>query len=461
MPICLITSVVFKKGTFGIGYNNDLLYKIPADMKFFKQTTINHTVIMGYKTWLSLPNRPLKNRINIVLTNRHQLNKSTDSVIFTTFNKVKNLILSEKNKSYYIIGGSEIYSLFLNDIDVSPEQLIINHISPDITCNIDTYFNPDKISKYSISSYSEKMFYDNLSYRYIYYKKSSLNQEQKYMNLLKEILYTGKQRVDRTGVGTFSLFGRNLRFNIENSIPLMTSKRISFKNIVEELLWFCKGDTDANNLREKGVNIWNGNSSREFLDSRGLYNNKEGDCGPIYGHQWRRFGQRKGEKNTGIDQLKYVEDLLKNDPYSRRIILSAWNPYDLKDMALLPCHIQVQWYVENKGNKKMLNCMFTMRSSDFALASCYNIVSYSILTYILAKKHNMYPGEIIYNAGDCHIYTNHLEAINEQLKRSFRPFPSLHLDDSIKTKSWEEIEYKDFELIGYFPNPSIKMDMAI
>ena len=460
MTITLIASIVYKNGSFGLGKEGDLLYKIPDDLKFFKNLTQGNTVIMGYKTWLSLPlkNRPLKNRKNIVLTRNH-LHESSDDVIFATFKEFKKSICPDTH--YFLMGGAEIYSLFLQDSEVFPDELIINHIKPDITCHIDTTLNPDLFGAYEISGFSEEIPYDNLKYRYIYFKKriSKEHPEKKYLNLIKEITDTGKPRIDRTSVGTISLFGKMVRFDIEHSIPLMTSKRVSFKNILEELLWFCRGETDSNILREKGVNIWNGNSSREFLDSRNLTHYKEGECGPIYGHQWRRFGERENE--TGIDQLEYVENLLQNNPYSRRIVLSAWNPKDLDKMALLPCHIQVQWYVEARGSKKFLNCMFTMRSSDFALAGCYNIVSYSILTYILAKRNNMYPGEIVYSAGDCHIYNNHLDAINEQMKRNFRPFPCLKLNQSIKHKKWEEIEDSDFELIGYFPNTSIRMKMAV
>jgi dihydrofolate reductase/thymidylate synthase len=461
MTITLIGSLVFKNGSFGIGNNGDLLHKIPNDLRFFKTLTEGNTVIMGYKTWLSLPekNRPLKNRKNIVLTKNHK--EENEDVVFTTFENLKKRM--SKHIHYFVIGGAEIYSLFLQDSSVIPDELVLNHIMPDVTCEIDTYLNPDLIGGYEITGFSEKILEDNLSYRYIYFKKrqSIKHPESKYLDLIQEIVKSGNQRIDRTSVGTLSLFGKSVRFNIEHSIPLMTSKRVSFKNILEELLWFCRGETDSNILKDKGVNIWNGNSSREFLDSRNLNHYKEGECGPIYGHQWRRFGQRHGESGPGVDQLAYVENLLKNDPYSRRIVLSAWNPQDLDKMALLPCHMQVQWYVEDRDSKKFLNCMFTMRSSDFALAGCYNIVSYSILTYILAKRNNMFPGEIVYSAGDCHIYSNHLDAINEQMKRNFRPFPCLNIDESIKHKKWEEMEASDFELVGYFPNSSIKMKMAV
>jgi thymidylate synthase len=412
---------------------------------------------MGYNTWLSLPeeHRPLKDRKNIILT--RQKREDSDEVIFTTFENFKSFF--DAKTKYFVIGGGQIFNLFLKDDVFRPSRIILTSITPEISVDSDTFMNPDLFGYYNITGYSDEMDGISLKYRYIYLSlRSGSHQEQKYLDTIKKILHLGEERTDRTNTGTISCFGESIRFDISNSIPLMTSKKVSFKNIVEELLWFCKGQTDSKILSEKGVNIWKGNSSRKFLDSRGLHDNKEGECGPIYGHQWRRFGQRPGENGTGVDQLKYVEELLNTDPYSRRIVISAWNPYDSDKMALLPCHTSVQWYVTNSTH---LNCLFTMRSSDFALASCYNIVSYSILTYILAKRHNMKPGEIIYNAGDCHIYKNHLKAVNEQFKRKFRPFPCLEMSEDIKTKNWEDMDYSDFTLVGYFPNGAIKMDMAV
>jgi thymidylate synthase len=461
--ITIIASIVFKNQKFGIGYNGDLLFKIPKDMKFFKEITSNNTVVMGYKTWLSIPNAPLINRKNIVLT-RHSkvINNNKKDTLFMNFNQFKKYYSNNLSEKIYVIGGSQIYSLFLNDKELKPNNIIFTHITPPDLKNvkIDTFIEPDLISQYRLTGYSEQMMHHILKYRILYYSlKNTPHEEEKYITLIKKILENGNKRIDRTNVGTLSLFGQSLRFDISETIPLLTSKSVSFKNILEELLWFCRGETDATILKSKGVNIWNGNSSREFLDSRNLHHYKEGECGPIYGHQWRKFG--KSQVNNGIDQLEYVENLLKTDPMSRRIMLSAWNPVDFDKMALLPCHTHVQWYVENKKDKKVLSCMFNMRSSDFALAGTYNIVSYSILTYILAKKTGMVPGEIIYTAGDCHLYLSHLEAVKEQFNKGFRPFPVLQLNDSIKNKPWENISSKDFSLIGYFPNSGIKMKMAV
>jgi thymidylate synthase len=251
----------------------------------------------------------------------------------------------------------------------------------------------------------------------------------------------------------------------------MTLKQIPFRIILEELLWFCRGDTDAKILKNKGIHIWDGNTSREFLDGQGL-NYEEGVLGPGYGFQWRHQGSEYKEEYAdtskidtsiigGFDQLQYVENLLKTDPYSRRIVLSAWNPSDLHKTALVPCHILLQFYVQEINNEKYLSCQFYMRSNDVFLANVFNVVSYSILTYILALKCNMKPKEIIYTCGDSHIYKSHLEQVNLLLTRNPRPLPKLILSDSLKTKDWREMDVSDFELVGYYPHPTIKAEMAI
>jgi dihydrofolate reductase/thymidylate synthase len=448
MNITLIANVVYKNNKFGLGFGNKLLYKNPEDMKFFKNVTEGSTVVMGYKTWVSLPRKPLNGRVNIVLTKRHMnCNPDLENVIFTNFKDFKKSA-SPRDK-IFVIGGGDIYKLFLQDSLLKPKRLLFTLTEPEISKDIDTFLEPELIKDYKLVDFSDKLNFENLSYtflEYIYNKEP--HEEYKYFDLFEKILKEGKQRKNRTNINTISIFGEQLRFDISKTIPLMTSKKVSFKNIVEELLWFCRGETDANILKNKGVKIWDGNSSREFLDARGLIDYPEGECGPIYGHQWRNF--------NGVDQLKNVENLIKTDPTSRRIVLSAWNPVDLPKMALEPCHLLVQWYV----NEGKLDCMFTMRSND-SIATNYNVISYAVLTYILAIKCGLTPGEIVYSVGDCHIYESNLEATKEQLKRDLRPFPSLKLCDSIKEKDWSEIIFEDFRLVGYFPNKAIKMSMAV
>jgi len=286
-------------------------------------------------------------------------------------------------------------------------------------------------------------------------------EEDGYHHWMKEILNKGEVRPDRTGVGTQSLFGARMEFDLSNGkLPLMTTRDIPFRVIVEELLWFLRGETNTRSLEKQGVKIWRGNSSRAFLDAHGLSEYEEGEVGPMYGWQWRRFGANYPSGKGGVDQLAQIIHLLQNDPMSRRIILTAWNPCQLFQMALPPCHTQAQFYVSCKEGRSKLSCQFIMRSSD-CLAWSFNIVSYSILTHLLAKKVGMEADKIIYVAGDCHIYQTHVNAIQTQLTRSPRPTPHLYLSPTVTTKDWAELQATDFKLIGYFPHPKIDMVMAI
>lgn len=230
--------------------------------------------------------------------------------------------------------------------------------------------------------------------------------------------------------------------------------------MIEELLWFIRGSTNAKELSQKGVKIWDGNSSRDFLDKHGFNDREEGDLGPIYGFQWRHFGAQYENMHTnyegkGIDQLNEVIEKIKKNPDDRRIIMSAWNPIDIPKMALPPCHCFVQFYVSDGE----LSCMLYQRSADMGLGVPFNIASYALLTHMIAHVTGLKAGEFIHTIGDCHIYSNHIVALEEQLKREPRSFPSIRIKN--KKEKIEEFEINDFEIIGYNPYPIIKMDMAV
>lgn len=298
-----------------------------------------------------------------------------------------------------------------------------------------------------------------------------MNQEEEnYLNLLKAILERGSKREDRTGVGTLSIFGTRLRFSLEDgNIPMLTTKKMFTKGVIEELLFFIRGETDTKKLEEKGVNIWKGNTSREFLDKRGLTHLKEGSLGKGYGFQWRKFGEDKADPATtpmrwsfqdveGVDQLKQLVDGLKNDPYGRRHIVTAWNPQQLDEMALPPCHMTFQCYVDDGK----LSLQWYQRSVDAALGLPFNILSYGILTHILAKATGLKPGELIFVGGDTHIYLNHVEAIKEQIYRAPFQFPTMNIRKDISSvEGMEALSFEDFEFAGYESHSAIKMQMAI
>ena len=297
-----------------------------------------------------------------------------------------------------------------------------------------------------------------------------IHQEGRYLNLLKKTLHYGEEREDRTCTGTISLFGEQLRFDISNSVPLLTTKKMGWKSIIHELLWFLRGDTNATHLKAVGVNIWDGNTTREFLDKRGLTNYPVGDIGAGYGFQWRHSGAEyktcDGDytgDNAGFDQIAYILNELRTNPTSRRMYMTAWNPSALDTMALPPCHVSAQFYVNiNKGTgEKYLSCHMYQRSVDEFLGLPYNIFSYSVLTYILAKKTGMLPKELIISMGDAHVYKNHVDQVNEQCDRTPYPFPKLILSDEIITKDFSEMTIDDFTLIYYQSHPAIKAPMAI
>ena len=285
--------------------------------------------------------------------------------------------------------------------------------------------------------------------------------ESQYINLIKHILENGISKDDRTGIGTLSIFSYNMTFNLRESFPLLTTKKVYWKGVVEELLWFISGSTNSNILKEKGVKIWEGNSSREFLDSRGLSHYDQGDIGAGYGFQWRHFGAKytnmyDSYKGKGIDQLKDVIYKIKNTPDDRRIIMTAWNPLDIDKMALPPCHIFVQFWVDT--NKKELHSQMYQRSCDVGLGVPFNIASYALLTCIIAKLCDLTPGDFHYCMGDTHIYKNHIDAMKLQITRDPYDFPKINIKNITDIDS---ITADDIELIDYKYYENIKMNMAV
>lgn len=293
-------------------------------------------------------------------------------------------------------------------------------------------------------------------------KSAEINvQEMQYLETIRRIIDTGYKREDRTGVGTLSIFGTQMRYSLrDNIIPLLTTKRVFFRGVAEELLWFIRGSTNAKDLQAKNIHIWDGNSTREFLDASGFIDRQEGDLGPVYGFQWRHFGAKyktcyDDYTGEGIDQLSEVINRIKNNPNDRRIIMSAWNPIDIPEMALPPCHCLAQFFVANGE----LSCQLYQRSADMGLGVPFNIASYALLTHMIAHVTGLKAGELVHTTGDTHVYLNHIEPLEEQLRRVPKPFPTLHFKRNVQTI--DEFQFEDFEIRGYDPYPTIKMEMAV
>src|SRR4051794_36863214 len=264
--------------------------------------------------------------------------------------------------------------------------------------------------------------------------------ERAYLDLLGDVLQNGARKTDRTGTGTLSVFGRQLRFDIADRFPLLTTKKLHTKSILTELLWFLRGDTNVKWLQERGVTIWD-----EWAD-------ENGELGPVYGYQWRHWRTPDGRE---IDQIRGVLDSLKKKPDSRRHIVSAWNPADVERMALPPCHTLFQFYVADGR----LSCQMYHRSADVFLGVPFNIASYALLTLMVAQVSGLQPGEFVLTLGDAHLYLNHLEQAREQLSRTPRPFPRMRLNPEVKDLF--AFQFEDFTLESYEPHPAIKAPIAV
>ena len=263
---------------------------------------------------------------------------------------------------------------------------------------------------------------------------------KQYLDLLRYIQQNGTAKSDRTGTGTKSVFGYQMRFDLSAGFPLVTTKKVHVKAVVHELLWFLKGDTNIQYLKDNGVGIWD-----EWADA-------QGNLGPVYGKQWRRWEAKDGRV---IDQVAQVVELLKKDPDSRRMIVSAWNVGELEKMALMPCHTMFQFYVA--GGK--LSCQLYQRSADVFLGVPFNIASYALLTLMMAQVTGLKPGDFVHTFGDVHIYSNHEEQVRLQLSRDPKPLPTMKLNPAVK--SIFDFTYEDFELLNYEPHPGIKAPVAV
>ena len=262
---------------------------------------------------------------------------------------------------------------------------------------------------------------------------------KQYLDLLDRVLHEGVQKEDRTGTGTISVFGHQMRFNLEEGFPLLTTKKLHLKSIIYELLWFLQGDTNVKYLQEHGVRIWN-----EWADANG-------DLGHIYGYQWRSWPDYDG---GAIDQISEAVETIKHNPDSRRMIVSAWNVAEIEDMALPPCHVLFQFYVADGK----LSCMLYQRSADTFLGVPFNIASYALLTMMIAQECGLEAGEFVHTLGDTHLYLNHMDQVAEQLSREPRALPKMRLNPEVK--SVFDFRYEDFTLEGYDPYPTIKAPMS-
>lgn len=450
----------------GIGFKNKLPWYFSKDLKFFNNITSKtdnilekSIVIMGRKTKDSIPleNNMLPNRINIIISKKTF--ESSEKIIYVNSLQdalnVSYQINSNMSNNIWVIGGSMIYE----EAFYHPDLNLIYHTNIDHVFNCDTFIKLPNCQKVKSVSIIDKNKRDNSDYTLNFnILKPILNAEQKYLKLNKYVLINGNLR-DTRNAKTISVFNQELSFDVSKSFPLLTTKKMFWRGIVEELLFFIRGETDTTILSQKDINIWKGNTTRDFLDKCNL-NYNEGDMGPMYGYQWRFFNKpyNNNSNDKGIDQLKNLIDEIKANPSSRRLLMTDFNPSQVKEGVLYPCHsLILQFYVDE--NNSELSVKMYQRSADLFLGLPFNIASTSLLLYIIAKLTNLNPKNVSISLGDCHIYNEHIKYVEEQLSRKLYESPKLVIPDFTDIKSVEKSKFEDYELIDYQSHPSIKAKM--
>lgn len=462
-----------------IGVNGKMPWVNKNDLKWFKETTMGHPVIMGRRTYEAI-GHPLEGRTNIVLTT-HELD--ADVVVLDNLEKAIDYA-KEKDSKVFIIGGAKVYKEAYDKGLI--DKVMFDWIDEDAP-DADTFFPFDIVGN---KEWRQEGWVTEVekgvAYAYTFVKNRGENNDvdEKYIKLVNEIIDTGEEKDTRAGK-TKSLFGKQLRFNLKNGLPMLTTKKMFAKGVIHELIWFLRGDTNIKYLVENGVHIWDDDAYRYYLELfkqqntekepyskevflkmvkldafSDTFNNRDGskyhygDLGPVYGKQWTNWG--------GVNQVKQVIETLKTNPDDRRIMINSWNVDEIKDMALPPCHYSCQFYTKKLPNgKRELSCMWNQRSVDTLLGLPFNILSYAILTNIIAKICDMEVGELIFNGGDCHVYVNQIYTYEkEQRNRNPRAhsLPKLSLPDNIDI---DNLKYEDIKIEGYESYPPIKYPLSV
>lgn len=432
-----------------IGRDSHLPWNITEEMAFFKDTTIWKVVVMGHSTWKSLNSKKLVGRVNIVVSRTPENVKGSPDYIIGKLTELRTiyneLYPANPYVEVYVIGGSQlIYSLLEGDFNV--DRLLITSIRKKVDGDT-SFFNT---FNFKLTTHLYRENFDILEYT----PSGPSTNERKYLKLLKNILKYGTERPDRTGTGTKGLFGQRLSINLKEGFPLLTTKEMFWKGIQKELFMFLSGGTDTKVLEKNGVNIWKAHTSVDFLKSRGL-DYREGEMGPMYGYQWRNFG------GAGFDQLQKVIDELQMDPFSRRILMTSFNPLDAEKGVLYPCHgIVIQFYCrQDSAGQMWLSAQITQRSADAFLGLPFNIASYALLLHLVGKRVRMIPDKLVFALGDVHIYNNHVEQVRQQLTRLPLVSPQLEVVKDIEDFGIVDESY--INLWGYFHRPAIKAPVAI
>jgi dihydrofolate reductase/thymidylate synthase len=437
----------------GIGNNGRLPWHCTEELAMFNLKTLGSVLIMGRKTAQTLPT--LKGRIVYCLS-KSLKNVRISNNNPTIFRNFEDSITAAKKtgKTIFICGGAELYKHVFENYKNQIDTVHMSIMKDSFEC--DTFFKANLNG--FVTTYT-RTFDEFVHHEY----KPSNNGEQQYLDLLKEILNSGEKRIGRNGL-TYSMFGKHLKFDMRNGFPLLTTKKMFTRGIIEELLFFIRGDTDTTILEEKNINIWKGNTSKEFLEARNL-NYSQGVMGPMYGYQWRYFnapyviykGKPAVKHTKGVDQLQNVINLLKTDPTSRRILMTTYNPSQAEEGVLYPCHsIIIQFYVQDSN----LDIFCYNRSQDTVLGTPFNIASTALLLMIVAKLTNLTPRYFNLSMGDAHIYEQHTDAIKDQIGRIPYKFPTMILPDIKILENIKTLKASDFKLSNYKHHSAVKVKMV-
>jgi len=462
---------------------------LKQDLARFSQMTRGKVVLMGRKTWDSLPHKPLPDRQHVVITSRPEHYSTLYSAHHDTtrFCTMSNFATTARELTglykvhLFVIGGRQILSHFLHYahrlhitwVDQLPESATETTLLPPIPTHfgLSKYEIPEQQDPSSSSSSSPSPPFEFLTYTHLdrdAYPPTA--NEKVYLDLLRNILTYGTERPDRTGTGYVGVVCSPAAFQHLRDDPHPDDEADRPGRVrLRELLWFLRGSTDSRELSRQGVRIWEGNSSRPFLDARGLVDLPEGDIGAGYGFQWRHFGAEYGTceedyAGRGVDQIEGVVRSLREDPFGRRHVVSAWNPAALSRTALPPCHVLFQFYVDSasSSSSRRLSCHLYQRSVDCFLGLPFNILSYAILTRIIAMRAGLDGvNELIISTGDTHIYTDHLRQVQEQLTRLPCPAPILEIHPDVATLDWKDIGERHFSMHGYFHHEPIAAKMSV
>ena len=445
----------------GFSKNNKIPWNLPEDRSFLKKKTISNgknVIIMGKDTYLTLPDqyRPLPHRKNVVISSTlKEANHPNIKIYKDLTTALIDIGKWSDIDKVYIGGGQRIYEEVITQYLYLCQKIYVSHIPEDYLC--DRFF-PAEVLKLC----QAKLKHQYLKFKIVVYKPQLKHQEYRYLDLITEVKTQGDYNNDRTGIGTYSLFGKQLEFDIRERIPAVTTKKLLYPMVIRELLWMISGSTNSKILEEKGINIWKGNSSREFLDRRGLTSYFEGDIGPGYGFQYRHWGAKYSGYSAdytgqGIDQLSNVINEIKTNPSSRRLIVSAWNVADLPLISLPPCHLLYQFNVSGEW----LDCQVYQRSADLFLGLPFNMLFYSILTYMVAHLTKLKPRKLSFCLGNAHIYSNHLEAVEKLLQRTPFPWAKLTFKDAEQINSIDQFTFENIEIKDYVSWSYIGAPMAV